>query len=494
MSTFDDLLKAKSGRANTPATQTAAAPPPQQPQLPSQTLPVQPTPAPQASPGEFESILRSALARAPIGLENVTREQCRPLLRADKVNLWSRIEQAIEVLYRNMLDACAALNIDAYVGRNNTFEFPFAVRFECWVPLVAGDPYLTERSSAYISIEPKPLHRYEMEYTVEIENCGRKKVLGTFSELRDSEVHALLTYLARHGPKPRFGGRIHRAGDPFWRGLTSVKNKPNGTRRDRLALLGTILCYLGLIGAIGFWSAGDRNAGLRALCAFSLFALASGVGISLYIGFQPLGIRSAGRPELQPRMLRLYDSWQAVLFGAAASASGLRQRFLTVLNLAPIEGFNASTERIGYRVLDESVFCEHIVLTRRRAIIYCQIYEFGSDLYVGWQSFLNQGRWIEKLPGERVVDRTTGRRVEVRAVVPGSEGLCEYDHADSNCLTEWTHAKIVMLTKQLMKELAIDQEIDFKIVRGGRGVGELSTGIHKPAKKKESGGFFRPKS
>ena len=63
----------------------------------------------------------------------------------------------------------------------------------------------------------------------------------------------------------------------------------------------------------------------------------------------------------------------------------------------------------------------------------------------------------------RGVDRATGKTVEVRTVVPGVQGLSEYDVMDLNCLTEWTHAQVVALTRQLLKELQIEQEIDFKI-------------------------------
>jgi hypothetical protein len=482
MSTFDDLLKPKSGRPTAQAPISVQSPP-SPPQVPSSATGHQPVSPPtigsspplSAKPKQanFGAVLGGATVptQRPVSSAPASggvREQCQPVLRADTVNLWGKIETAIETVYRAMLDACASLGIDAYVGRNNAFEFPFAARFECWIPPSAADPHLTERSSAYIRIDPQPWHRYEMEYTIEIDRCGRKEVLGKFGELAAQDIHALLQYLVRHGPKPHFSARIKQSGESFW-SFNSVENKPIATRKDYLNLAGSVLSLFGIIGLISSYFVNSPEMSSNPWFAPSLLATVLGIALVVYVAHQPRAVRSTGRPEHQPRSLRVYDSWQAVLFGAAPSADLMRQRFLVVLKGAPMDDFQATTERIGYRVLDEPIVREQIVLKARRGIVYCQIYEFGSDLYVGWQSFLNRGRWLEKVvPGAQGIDRTTGRRVEIRTATPGWESLCEYDFFDASCLTEWTHAQLVALTKQLMKELQIDQEIDFKIVRGER--------------------------
>ena len=58
--------------------------------------------------------------------------------------------------------------------------------------------------------------------------------------------------------------------------------------------------------------------------------------------------------------------------------------------------------------------------------------------------------------------------VAVSTVVPGTQSISEYDLIDLSCLMEWTHAQLTNLAKRLLEELKIDQEIDFKIVRGER--------------------------
>jgi hypothetical protein len=499
MPKFDDFLKSKAR----PVTSSQSAPLPaeestasliQQVSAPAAQA-VPPSPSTGSSSSPFNSMIGAAGTRAPASAHpNLNLEHCRPVLRADQANLWSQIERKLESVYQAMVDACASLSIDAYVGRSNAFEFPSAVLFECWLP-ADNDAQLTERSWASVKIEPKAWHRYETEYTVEIENRGRKKTLGKYGELNASDVHLLLAHLVEGGPIPRLRARLQVRGDPFWRRFTAVENKPLERRTDYLRLAGRLLTFAGLVGFLGIYASLGKEA--EQMPVFWLLLLLLGVGggaaIAFYIRRQPVAVRNPGRPEYQPRILRVYDSWQAVLFAAAPSAGLLRQRFLAILQQPPIDGFMASTERIGYRVLGEPVFREQIVLAARRGILYCQIFEFGTDLYVGWQSFLNQGRWIEKIPGDRIVDRATGRRAEIRDVVPGRENLCEYDYADVNCLTEWTHAQVVMLMKQLMKELQIDQEIDFKIVRGER-KGPADSNEKEPAGNRKLSDFFRRSS
>jgi hypothetical protein len=224
------------------------------------------------------------------------------------------------------------------------------------------------------------------------------------------------------------------------------------------------------------------------LLLLSVASFIIGLIIKIKIGRQPAAVRSSGKSEREPRTLVLYDSWQAVLFGAAGSVPIVRARFDAILRDAPIRGFKSTVENIQYRALDSVEEREQIVLTAGRGIIYCQLYEFGADLYVGWQSFLNRGRWIES-PVSSGVDRATGKRVEVKTVVPGTQALSEYDVMDLNCLTEWTHAQLVSLTRQLMKELQIDQEIDFKIIRGERSA--LNEQTATAPEKKKRGAFKR---
>jgi hypothetical protein len=108
-----------------------------------------------------------------------------------------------------------------------------------------------------------------------------------------------------------------------------------------------------------------------------------------------------------------------------------------------------------------------MVLTLGRGIVFCQIYEYGKDLYVGWNAHLNLGQWVEAAVGQGI-DKSTGELTQFKTVTNAVQRPNEYDVTDLSCLIEWTHAQLTKLLKQMMAERQIDQEIDFKILRGER--------------------------
>jgi hypothetical protein len=121
-----------------------------------------------------------------------------------------------------------------------------------------------------------------------------------------------------------------------------------------------------------------------------------------------------------------------------------------------------------------------IVLTLRRAWVFCQIYAYDAELYVGWDAHLNSGQWVEKTVATGL-DKATGDLTNVNTVESGWQPLSEYDLIDLNCLSEWIHARLVQLVQRLMDEREIDQEIDFKIIRGDRASATRSDGEQQPA-------------
>ncbi len=77
------------------------------------------------------------------------------------------------------------------------------------------------------------------------------------------------------------------------------------------------------------------------------------------------------------------------------------------------------------------------------------------------------GQWVEKTLAQGL-DRESSQLVKVNTVEPGTQQVTEYDITDLSCVMEWTHAKLTKFVKDLMEERKIDQEIDFKILRGER--------------------------
>jgi hypothetical protein len=148
-------------------------------------------------------------------------------------------------------------------------------------------------------------------------------------------------------------------------------------------------------------------------------------------------------------------------------AATLRERFLNVLQTPITEHFRFCSERIWYWGLEGKEEREQIVLTLGRGILFCQIHQYDKELYVGWDAHLNRGHWVEQTVAHGL-DREANCLTHINTVVPGRQSVTEYDLYDLNCLIEWTHAKLTKIVKELMEERKIDQEVDFKILRGQR--------------------------
>lgn len=175
---------------------------------------------------------------------------------------------------------------------------------------------------------------------------------------------------------------------------------------------------------------------------------------------------SSGKPEVEPRNLLAVDSWQAMISGLGDDAAKVRDELLSLIASSPIEGSHARLERIWYWSLDGKVERDQLVATLRRGIVFCHIYPYNEQLFVGWDAHLNRGQWVEKtLATGRA---KTGEHTQLRSVVTGWQQLNEYDIIDLSCLTEWMHLQLVTIIQRLMKERQIDQEVDFQIIRGDR--------------------------
>jgi hypothetical protein len=434
MSSFDQFLKQKQN----------------QPASPSQASPASVSPPPSVpTSGGHRTFAAPSLPGA---------RPCQPILQQNPGSVWSRLEAALFAMESYFQQAGASLGIDAYIGRTNLFDYPFAVLFDCWVPIQPSDVFLTERFWLKVTLVPRPYHKYEIEYHVTAHDRGTEKVIGVFGALDAADVRSLIDHLVTRKPQPKLKAKLRASNESF----DGERNEFVGTKE---ALLVRILGWIPIFGWI-----------VRGIA----YLIASSKGVA---------VRSSGRPEGDPRILVVYDSWQTVVFNAARGEAALRQDFQRSLAICPIPGLCHAVERIQYRQLDRLEEREQIVITAGRGVIYCQIYVFGTDLYLGWQSFLNRGRWVEEKLGQGR-DEVTGRFVELRTVVRGTQGFSEYDYMDLNCLTEWTHAQLVSHTRQLLKNLQIDQEIDFKIIRGSRSAaGEVGEpqGEQPPA----AGGFRR---
>ncbi len=380
----------------------------------------------------------------------------QPILERRPDSIWARVEQARDGICDALRQACEREGFDALVIKSFPFVQPAEVKLECWIP---KDPELgravTERGSVVVTIEAKEFHRYQLEYSVELYDRGWSKSYLRLRGFGPTHVDQLVRFLLIRGPKPKLADlQLRTRPLEIWK----PANKVNVLSTDWLKLTPIVLIVWGIV--------------FISLSLAGMFALGSlllvGAGVAFYLLRQRRTVvLSSGKPVAEPRKLSVVDSWQAVVSGLGADSELLRARFLAVLRDPPMAGLQSRIEAIWYWGLDSKVEREQIVLTFRRAILFCHIYEYGQELYVGWDAHLNHGQWVEKTVATGI-HKASGELTLVNTVGSGWQQLSEYDVTDVNCLIEWTHAKLVQLVQRLMEERKIDQEIDFKILRGER--------------------------
>lgn len=370
----------------------------------------------------------------------------RPIIPRNETNLWTRAEKVRDELYGRFSTACKREGLEPLLLHSGPYVFPAWVKFEVWQP--QQDRTTTERGSALITIEPKPYHTHEFEFSGTYAAHNKSRTLRRVMPFTDSEMQELVAHLLHGGPKPRFR-RFREAPFQFWR----ENNKIEGLKRDMLAMF-LMICLAG---------------SFFLLAVLPIAIILWGVAIYLYVQMRKRRwiVRNDGKPDGEPRSLIRVDSWQTVLFNLGDEKEMFRDRFVRALDTGLGERYSLRPERVWYWGLDGKEEREQLVLTSGRGIVFCQIYRYGQDLYVGWDGHLNRGQWIEQTVASGI-DRTSGNPIGISRVVPGTQPITEYDLVDLSCLMEWTHAQIVRVLKQLIAEKKIDQEIDFSIQRAER--------------------------
>jgi len=371
----------------------------------------------------------------------------QPVLERLPDGLFPKAERLRGETYRIVEKILEGLRVEGLVLQSTAYEHPCWVKVSCWMP--SGNRLLTERAEAIVTIEPKPFHTFDIVYSVAWENRGKKKSFPGMRQFTQMEATVLLQYLVSGNNEPNFSDlQVRQKSWQIWKPV----NKINAVNTDWLALLPLGLFIIGL-----------------ATIAFGIgfFLLLLGFAAAWLLKRRTTIVRSSGKPLFEPRNLQRVDSWQTVISDAGADADLVRHRFLEAIGNPPDPSFRSNIERIWYWGLDTKEEREQITLSVKRAVLFAQIYQYGRELYVGWDGHLNRGTWVEKTLATGI-DKETGRLVHINTVVQGYQVLTEYDVSDVSCLIEWAHAQLVRIVKNYMAERRIDQEIDFKITRGER--------------------------
>lgn len=358
--------------------------------------------------------------------------------------------------------------VEALVLTSQNGNYPAWVRLEAWLPDRSRRVDARRRCELELIVEARPLNRHPVLCTARLTRGGKAIALAERARFTEHDAGQWARHAIERGPRPE----NYRPGLDALREMLGTLIPPLRptynpiARKFRTALVdkGTVLAAL-TFGAI---AAGVIYRDLLGPVALAVGG-ATVLGIAL-LAVLPVRYRRrdwvTAQPVELPRHLGMVDSWHAALENLGDSADEMMRRLLERLAGCAASGFVTRRERYGHRTGNGYDERERIVVSRGQGQLHVHLYAVGSDLFVGWQAYLNWAQWAETEP---VASRESGAsRVEYRDVTPGWYIPQQFDLIDLDSLTAVVHRAIELEVTTLLRDRAIDQEIDFEITRGNR--------------------------
>jgi len=387
-----------------------------------------------------------------------------PFLRTETGYLWHSCESELDRIAAAFRQAAAKHGLAVFVRRSLPGTWPGWVSFEAWMP--GRDPRMTARFRAEVKLTPLPHHRLRLQVETSLYDRGinrwttpRQLEPGDIRHpdmLGDAAIDQLVAYAAG----------ASRVRPPLfrWMPLTAL------FQRNEIPILSTSNAQkVGLAMLIGGWMILSAASLIGAvITALGGLIMACDWLIRINISDRRILVIDCGRPVSIPRSLMFLDTWYALVRGIGREAAACREGLLERLRSSCPEEASVGVETVDYRVLDGLVAREQIVVRFRRAVVFCHVYAYEEDLYVGWDAHLDCGDWKEADVAEGY-SSTCGVNVRLTTVQSSRTLPTTYHLADANGITEWLHRQVRDHVKLLLTERAIDQEIDFTIIRGQRG-------------------------
>jgi hypothetical protein len=298
-----------------------------------------------------------------------------PILARDPKSAWAKSAQIRDWIYEKVEEACHNLAIETLVNKSNDFVYPAWVSLEAWLP--AGAPGATHRLFCTFSIDPKPHSQFEFELTVRYDRDGKRKIYGPYEPLAGNHVDEWVRYVLDKGTKPNTTRlRIRRYRWQFW----YPKNKVPRIGYDFIAMgvgAGIALAAMGM-------SLGTIGPSIAPIIVLAGLAVA---GACFFMQWRRRKVViNAGQPIAEPRTLQIVDSWQIMINELGRNWESVRTKVFR--QLADGQAFNIQPrlENISYLTPDGKQERQQLVLTQGRGIVFCHVYPYGDDVYIGWSA------------------------------------------------------------------------------------------------------------
>jgi hypothetical protein len=426
--------------------------------------------------------------------EAQSRIDARPVRPTSSKTAWDRALALRDQIAASVRATLEREGLEAAVFASQNGDYPPWVRLEAWLP-GGADPASRERVSLDFIIDAKPYHEHNTVISASLTR-GRTKIAVT--ERPDFPARCIpewVAYALDRGPKP---GNYRPTLDAFINALTAAIPFVHGPHYNpvrseyRTSFTGAMALGLAsiLLLSVGFSMAGSPSGYEPVIGLLMLLAGIAGlIATMLIVRFRRRAVAVTPQSELPPRHLVLVDSWHAVVAELGRDFAYVKRRLINVITEDLGFGVAAQTETYTHRTPNGYEQRERLVVAKEQGMVHVHIYQFGHDVFVGWHSYINWAQWAETSPvSVKIRER---EEVEFRDLRPNIYVPSQFDLIDLSSLSEFVHRRIEREVKAMLKEKAIDQEIDFKVIRGDRDRA-LDEGRHGTAERKRGGWSYRP--
>ena len=384
------------------------------------------------------------------------------LIQRNDSNSITKAEKTRDEIHRLFVETCENLKLTSDIYKSPPFNQSI------WVKVIISkktEGEATVRGHVAIEIIPREYHEFDPVISISYFDGKNKTSYRSLISLNKKDCEDICNYLAGNTNKRKIKARKCKYYP--WEILYPKNKLLTSFQMNRFDSLTVILLIAVFLSS------------LHEKLVFFGYLIAGIIIIYKLMQTKRIFNLTSGKPSQEPRELAGLDSWQAVIYDIGVKSESVKKKTLESL-LSKIELSNThrssgyvtdnvtiNEEHIWYEGIDGKIERKQIVVGLRRALLFLHIYEYGTDLYIGWDAHINFGYWDEKIIASGEL-RETGNLTNLISVEASWKQPNEYDITDANFLIEWVHSVITRVVKSVVKEYQIDQEIDFSILREQR--------------------------
>jgi hypothetical protein len=421
----------------------------------------------------------------------------RPIRATSTDTPWDRAVKLRYSLVSQMRATLEEIGFEALLFVSSNGNYPPWAKLEAWLPRPSGpDRGGRERVELVLVVDVKPYNKSELVVSAYATRGARKLSVTNRPDFSERDVRDWTLYTLRRAGKPRNYSPVLDALHglvatvlPFLPGphanpvQAQYRNRFRVSRAGALGLLSLIV----LVGSIAALSAPDIADDAPWMAILPWLGVAGLIVTFFLVRRRRHAVHVTDQPTVPPRNPGMVDSWHAVVAEIGRDFAAARDRLVATLKAEEgVAGLTCQMETYGYRTPNGYEERERLVVSKGQCFVHVHIYPFSDDLFVGWDAYLNWAKWDETAPVSRKAQ--SGMTIEFRELRQGFYVPNQFDLIDLNSLSELVHRRLEREIKAMIKERGIDQDIDFRIIRGDRDValdqsrrGQGASGKSKPA-------------